>query len=367
MDGLIVSFESSLLESVTVTPPGRAGLVKNTGSAAHSPGANLTPAANEIPEIGLTVTPAVALGTLGAPAVAVIVANPAPTPLTGTLTVVALAWKATDAGTVATPGLLELNETVRPVAGAGDERFKTRFCAPDPLIASDGGEKLSVAPTCTNWLADAYPDADAPMVAEPKLTPVTLGCETGAVAPPGMNTVGGAIVTLFKSLLLKATTTPFSGAGTVRFTGIGRDWLGPTVRLPERLIVPEAAATFVSVKTAGLATPAADAATWYVPASAFAVRVWDLASPDASVTAVFTPPAKVTSGALPEGVNVTVTPLTGLELESRTIADKGRPNGVFTCAVCGVPPVAVIEAAPVPDTPTITVAVASGINGGAAA
>src|ERR1019366_5923700 len=111
LDGLIVSFEVSLLESVTVTPPGRAGLVKNTGSAAHSPGANLTPAANEIFEFGLTVTPPVALGTLGSPAVAVIVANPAPTALTGTLTVVALAWKATDAGTAATPGLLEPNAT----------------------------------------------------------------------------------------------------------------------------------------------------------------------------------------------------------------------------------------------------------------
>src|ERR1039457_708904 len=113
LGGLIVSFELSLLESDTVTPPGRAGLVKNTGSATDSPGANLTPAANKIFEIGLTVTPAVALGTLGTPAVAVIVANPVPTPLTGTLTVVALAWKATAAGTAATPGLLELNETVR--------------------------------------------------------------------------------------------------------------------------------------------------------------------------------------------------------------------------------------------------------------
>ena len=148
--GLTVTFERSLLDSVTNTPPGRAGLAKNTGSAADSPGASLTPAANEIFEIELTVTPAVALGTLGTPAVAVIVANPVPTPLTGTLTVVALAWKATDAGTAATPGLLELNETVRPVAGAGDERFKVRFCVPGPLIASDGGEKLSAAPTCTS-------------------------------------------------------------------------------------------------------------------------------------------------------------------------------------------------------------------------
>src|ERR1039457_4349807 len=197
------------------------------------------------------------------------------------------------------------------------------------------------------------------MVAEPKLMPVTFGCATGAVAPPGMNTVGGAIVALVESLLLKATTTPFSGAGTVRFTGNGKDRLGPTVRLPARLIAPEEAARFVSVKTAGFATPAADALTLYVPPSAFAVSVWDLATPDTSVTAVFTPPAKVTPGPLPGAVNVTVTPLAGLEAASSAVTDSGRPNGVLTCAVCGVPPLAVSDAGPVDEEPTITVAVAS--------
>src|ERR1035441_2414845 len=162
------------------------------------------------------------------------------------------------------------------------------------------------------------------MVAEPKLMPVTFGCATGAVAPPGMNTVGGAIVALVESLLLKATTTPFSGAGTVRFTGNGKDRLGPTVRLPARLIAPEEAARFVSVKTAGFATPAADAVTLYVPPSAFAVSVWDLATPDASVTAVFTPPAKVTPGPLPGGVNVT-------ERHGRSavlLREQGRRSGI---------------------------------------
>src|ERR1035441_11125504 len=90
------------------------------------------------------------------------------------------------------------------------------------------------------------------MVAEPKLMPVTFGCETGAVAPPGMNTVGGVIVALVKSLLLKATTTPFRGAGTVRFTGDGRDWLGPTVRLPERLIVPDRKSTRLNSSHLGI-------------------------------------------------------------------------------------------------------------------
>jgi hypothetical protein len=101
-------------------------------------------------EVELTVTPAVAVGTLGTPAVAVIVANPGLTPLTGTLREVVLAAKAADAKTAATPGLFELNDTARPVTGAGDERFKVKFCVPGPLIARDAGEKLRVAPTCTS-------------------------------------------------------------------------------------------------------------------------------------------------------------------------------------------------------------------------
>jgi hypothetical protein len=103
-----------------------------------------------MPEFELTVTPAVAAGTFGTPAVAVIVADPRPTPLTGTLREVVLGWKVADAATVATPELLELNETARPVTGAGDERIKVKSRAPSPLIARDAGEKLRVAPTCTS-------------------------------------------------------------------------------------------------------------------------------------------------------------------------------------------------------------------------
>ena len=143
--------------------------------------------------------------------------------------------------------------------------------------------------------------------------------------------------------------------------------MGPIARLPGRFIAPEAAATLVRVKLAGLATPPADAVTAYVPATAFAVRVWDRATPDASVTEVFPPPAKLTPGPLPGAVNVTVTPLTGLEAESSTVAESGRPNGVLTCAVCGVPPDGSSDVGPVPDAPTMTVHVVSGINGGAPA
>ena len=110
----------------------------------------MTPEATEILEIEPAVTAAVALGTLGTPAVAVIVAEPMPATLTGTLTAVVLAGKVTDAATAATPGLLELSDTVSPVAGAGDDRFKDRFCVPGPLILIDAGEKLKVPPICTS-------------------------------------------------------------------------------------------------------------------------------------------------------------------------------------------------------------------------
>src|SRR3954469_16115748 len=105
------------------------------------------------------------------------------------------------------------------------------------------------------------------MLAEPKLTPKTAGCTAGAVAPAAMNTEAGVIATFDASLLLSETVTPPAGAGTVKFTGNGSVWLGPTATLPVRLIEPEEADRFVSVKTAGVATPAADAVTAYVPAT----------------------------------------------------------------------------------------------------
>ena len=43
-------------------------------------------------------------------------------------------------------------------------------------------------------------------------------------------------------------------------------------------------------------------------------------------------------------VKVTVAPLTGLELPSRTVATSGAANAVFTAVLCGVPLVAEIEA-----------------------
>lgn len=72
-----------------------------------------------------TVTFRVAGGTFWA--VAVIVVNPADTPVTGTVTEVVFAGMETVELTVATPGLLELRLTCRPPCGAGPESERVAF------------------------------------------------------------------------------------------------------------------------------------------------------------------------------------------------------------------------------------------------
>jgi hypothetical protein len=51
------------------------------------------------------------------------------------------------------------------------------------------------------------------MVADPRLTPVTVGCEAGVVWLAAMVTVAGDIVTLLVLLLDRLTVTPPAGAG----------------------------------------------------------------------------------------------------------------------------------------------------------
>jgi hypothetical protein len=77
-----------------------------------------------------------------------------------------------------------------------------------------------------------------------------------------------------------------------------------------------------------------------------AVKVGEVAAPEELVTAVtLAAVPKAPLAPEPGAVNVTVAPLTGLPLESFTVADSGEEKAVFTGAVCGVPPVAVIDAA----------------------
>ena len=60
-----------------------------------------------------------------------------------------MAAKVTVAGTVATVELLELKFTVSPLAGAGDDSNKVRFCLAVPGMVAVFGKKLSVAVTLT--------------------------------------------------------------------------------------------------------------------------------------------------------------------------------------------------------------------------
>jgi hypothetical protein len=363
--GLIVNLEVSLLDSAIETPPDGAAAVRNTGSDAELPGATTMPAPSVMPAAAVTVTLAVAGVTFGALAVAVIVADPAAPAVTGTLTVVAPAGILALPATPATPGLLDASVTLSPPAGAAEESASVNWFAPGPLNVTVDGEKLSAPDTCTVWLADVYPDADALIVADPKLTPVTCGCEAGVTDPAPINTLSGATDTFEASLLLNVTVTPPAGAGVESVTGKATDWLVPSDTPPGSPMLPGALAVFVSVNPAVPPNPATDAITWYVPVSPFAVSVCDRATPDASVVDVSMPPANAALAPLPGAVNVTTAPPTGFDAASRTVTASGSPKGVFTPVVCGVPLVAVIDAGPDPPDPTTMVVVTSAIYGGA--
>jgi hypothetical protein len=75
------------------------------------------------------------------------------------------------------------------------------------------------------------------------------------------------------------------------------------------------------------------------------VNTADVATPLAFVVAVFTPPAKVPLAALAGALNVTTTPVTGLLPASFTVATSGAANAVLIVVFCGVPLIAVIDAA----------------------
>jgi hypothetical protein len=70
----------------------------------------------------------------------------------------------------------------------------------------------------------------------------------------------------------------------------------------------------------------------------------EVATPLALVRAVFVPPAKLPVGPLGGAVKTTATPASGFPLASLTSAVRKDAKGVLTGALCGVPPVAVIDA-----------------------
>jgi hypothetical protein len=103
-------------------------------------------------------------------------------------------------------------------------------------------------------------------------------------------------------------------------------------------------AVLVRAKLACAGTPNTEAVTMYVPALIPAVIEADVATPEALVVAVFTPPANAPLGPVEGTPNITAAPATGLPLESFTVTTSGAENGVFTAVLCGVPLVATIDA-----------------------
>src|SRR5262245_33517974 len=105
-------------------------------------------------------------------------------------------------------------------------------------------------------------------------------------------------------------------------------------------------AVLLRENAASPATPDTCAVTVKDPLVPFAVNAGAVAIPEESVVAVtVAEEPKRAEAPLAGAVNVTVAPKIGFAAPSRTSAFKEVPNVVLTTALCGVPAVAVTEAA----------------------
>lgn len=230
------------LASVTVTPPAAAGLPNVTGKFTVLPVFTVTFVGNRMPPAGGPVTATVALAAARPGAAAVIVADPAERPVTGTGRLVMPAGNVAVAGTVATAALLELRLTVSPDAEAA-ERLRVRFWVALPLMVREPGDQLivrfwEVAPvTTTCVLAPAYPAADAVIVVVPAAYPVTaIEPRAGVVIPSGMKTCCGEISATEELALARVMKTPPEGAAAPNATGKMTEDPADTDTLPGKTI-----------------------------------------------------------------------------------------------------------------------------------
>ena len=246
--GVTLTLVGSELLSVTVTAlAGATGSV--TAKGADPPNPTVTPAGRPMDPAATTVTAAVVLGTFGASVLAVMVVEPNPTAVTGTVRLVAPAAKLTLAGTVATLGALELKLIVKPLAGAAPDRFNVRLCVTSPVMVTVGGAKLMVAFTWTVALAEVTPVPVAVMFAEPRLTPVMVGWVPGVDWPARIVILAGVMVSFVMSLLARAIVRS-TGAGLARLTANVAEAPSPTVGLAGRITVAGGATVTLAVASA---------------------------------------------------------------------------------------------------------------------
>lgn len=146
LDGETVALVGSLLERVTVTPPCGAAAESEIVSVELWPRPTDSVGGTVIPPNVVTVMEAVPLPMLGVVVLAVMVAAPVVPAVTGTVTLVVFAAMVTDAGTLATDGLVELRLTTTAELEAL-EIESVRFCEPPVPMVELFGVKLSTAET----------------------------------------------------------------------------------------------------------------------------------------------------------------------------------------------------------------------------
>lgn len=166
-----------------------------------------------------TVMLAVAFGMFWV--LAVMVAAPAPTPVTVTDMLVTPVAKFTVCGTVATDVLLELRLTIRPPAGGTCDRFSVNVCVPVPLmVALEGENVMKRSVTSTVDTAGVKPNEVTVMVScAPFVIPLMVGTTVGAVLPSRMPMLVGEIDTFDGLLLVSVRRIPPGPAGVPNVTG----------------------------------------------------------------------------------------------------------------------------------------------------
>ncbi len=236
----------------------------------------------ETPLKDATVTVSVAEPHPGV--VAVMVAVPGATAVTGMVRVEP-AVVVSEAGTVATLGLLEIKVTVTPAAGAG-EKLSVRSCVePAFMVIPLKGERKLVPAAEETWtcvLADVNPGADAVITAVPALTPLMYTGVCAKVFPAEMKSVGVTVATAVL-LLASETVTPPAGAPVLNITESVAAWFTPTVKLAGREMAPDETAVTVTVALAPV-IPGALAAMLAVPAEMPVTATETLVTPAPKLT-----------------------------------------------------------------------------------